>query len=195
MQDLEVQYSEKNAFIVVEPKIGIDWYAMGHCISCFDERWGLHVTSLREKNVNLLFKGLSSSANVQGRIQHLHISKSDLPIYQVLASFRKALQLHSLELQYVNVNEEDVAVLRQLVAPETGLKSLSVRTVNDYTHTSSFIPMLLDDSSLEEQLVVRTGSKANMDTELLPHTNTNLKKLELTISCELVQPCTGSTAS
>ena len=85
----------------------------------------------------------------------------------------------------MNVNEDDEAVLRQLIAPETGLKSLSVRTINDYTHTSSFIPMLLDDSSLEE-LVVRTGSKANIDTELLPHTNTNLKKL--TISCELVQP-------
>ena len=185
MQDLEVQYSEENAYIVVEPKIGIDWYAMGHCISHFDERWGLHVTSLREENVNLLVQGLSSSANVQGRIQHLHISKSDLPIHQVLASFRNALQLRSLELQYVNVNEEDEAVLRQLIAPETELKSLSVRTVNDYTHTSSFIPMLLDDSSLEE-LLVRTGSKANIDTELLPRENTNLKKL--TISCELVQP-------
>ena len=45
--------------------------------------------------------------------------------------------------------------------------------------------MLLDDSSLEE-LLVRTGSKANIDMKLLPHTNTNLKKL--TISCELVQP-------
>ena len=85
----------------------------------------------------------------------------------------------------MNVNEEDAAVLRQLIAPETGLKSLSVRTVNDYTHTSSFIPMLLEDSSLEE-LLVRTGSKANIDIELLPHENTNLKKL--TISCELVQP-------
>ena len=42
--------------------------------------------------------------------------------------------------------------------------------------------MLLDNFSLEE-LVVRT---ANIDTELLPHTSTNLKKL--TISCELVQP-------
>ena len=179
------RYSEENAYIVVEPKIGIDWYAMGHCISHFDERWGLHVTSLREENVNLLVQGLPPSSNVQGRIQYLHISKSDLPIYQVLASFRKALQLRSLELQYVNVNEEDVAVLRQLVAPETGLKSLSVRTVNDYTHTSSFIPMLLDDSSVEE-LLVRTGSKANVDTELLPRKNKTLKKL--TISCELVQP-------
>ena len=95
MQDLEVQYSEENAYIVVEPKIGIDWYAMGYCISHFNERWGLHVTSLREENVNLLSKGLSS-ANLLGRIQHLHISKSDLPIHQVLASFRKALQLCSL---------------------------------------------------------------------------------------------------
>ena len=60
MQDLEVQYSEENAYIVVEPKIGIDWYAMGHCISHFDERWGLHVTSLREENVNLLVQGLQS---------------------------------------------------------------------------------------------------------------------------------------
>ena len=45
--------------------------------------------------------------------------------------------------------------------------------------------MLLDDSSLEE-LVVRTGSEVNMDTGLLPRSNSNLTKL--TISCELVKP-------
>ena len=117
------QYSEENAYIVVEPKIGIDWYAMGHCISHFDERWGLHVTCLREENFNLLVQGLSPSTNVQGRIQYLHINKSNLPIYQVLASFKKALQLCSLELQYVNVSEEDVAVLRQLIAPEKKTKT------------------------------------------------------------------------
>ena len=45
---------------------------------------------------------------------------------------------------------------------------------------------MLFGPSLLEELVVRIGSEVNMDNKLLPHTNTNLKKL--TISCVLVQP-------
>ena len=79
MQGLKVQYNEeKNAFIVVEPKVGIDWYAMGYCISPYDERWGLHATSLRKENIDLLVQGLGSSPSTSvssGRLQYLHISK------------------------------------------------------------------------------------------------------------------------
>ena len=183
MHDLKVEYSEKNAFIVVEPEVGIDWYAMGYCISHFDERWGLHATSLRKKNIDLLEEGLKSPP--KGTLKYLHISKSEVSVSAVITSLGKSCQLECLELLYVNIDEKDEEDLKKLIACKGGPKSLKYRTVNEYTHTRSLIPMLLDNSSLEE-LVVRPSSEVNMDTELLPHSNTNLKKL--TISCELVQP-------
>ena len=186
MHDLKVEYSEKNAFIVVEPEVGIDWYAMGYCISHFDERWSLHATSLGKENIDLLEKGLKSPpTSVAGRLKYLHISKSEVPVSAVIASLGEFCQLECLELLYIKIDKRDEEALKKLTAATSGLKSLTYRTGNDYTHTSSLIPVLLDNSSLKE-LVVRTGSVVNMDTELLPHSNTNLKKL--TISCELVQP-------
>ena len=183
MHDLKVEYSEKNAFIVVEPEVGIDWYAMGYCISHFDERWGLHATSLRKKNIDLLEEGLKSPP--KGTLKYLHISRSEVSVSAVITSLGKFCQLECLELLYVNINEENEEVLKKLIAPKGGPKSLTYRIGNEYTRTRSLIPMLLGHSSLEE-LVVRPSSEVNMDTGLLPSSNINLKKL--TISCELVQP-------
>ena len=181
MHGLKVEYSEKNAFIVVEPEVGIDWYAMGYCISHFDERWGLHATSLRKENIDLLEKGLkSNSTSVSGGLKYLHISKSEVSVSQVITSLGEFCQLEHLELLYVKINEKDKEALKKLIAPKSGQERLTYRIGNEHTHARSFVPMLLDDSS---SLVVRTGSE---DTELLPRTNTNLKKL--TISCELVEP-------
>ena len=108
-----------------------------------------------------------------------------MSVSQVITSLGKFCQLECPYLFYINVDEEDEKALKKLIAAKGGPKSLTYRTVNEYTHTRSLIPMLLEDSSLEE-LVVRTGSNVNVNTELLPHSNTNLRKL--TISCELVQP-------
>ena len=185
MHSLKVEYSEKNAFIVVLPEVGIDWYAMGYCISHFDERWGLYTTSLRKENIDLLEKGLKSSPTVPGRLRYLSMSKPDVSLSLVITSLGEFCQLECLELFYVNIDEDDEEALKHLIATKSGLKSLTHRTVNGRAQASSFIPMLLEDSSLEE-LVMRTGSEVILDTELLPHANTNLKKL--TISCELVQP-------
>ena len=184
MSNLKVEYSEENTFIVVEPEVGIDWYATGYCISHFDERWGLHATSLRKEHIELLEKGLKSPPI--GRLKHLHISKSEVSVSAVFTTLGEFCQLEHLELFHVKIDEKDEETLRKLIAPkEGGPKSLTYQTGNEHTHTRFLIPMLLDDSSLEE-LVVRTGSVVNMDSELLSHSNTNLKKL--TISCELVQP-------
>ena len=183
MHALKVEYTKKNTCIVVEPEVGIDWYAMGYCISHFDERWGLHATSLRKENIDLLEEGLMSPP--KGTLKYLHISKSDVAVSQVLTSLVGFCQLECLELLYVNINEEDEKVLKKLIASKSGPKRLTYRTGNEHMHTRSLIPMLLDDSSLEE-LVVRTGSEVNMLSKILPHTNSNLKKL--TISCELVKP-------
>ena len=73
MQELKVEYTEKNAFIVVLPEVGIDWFAMGHCISHFDENWGLHAIRLRKENINLLKEGLTSPpTSMPGRLKYLH---------------------------------------------------------------------------------------------------------------------------
>ena len=175
------------AFIVVLPEVGIDWYAMGHCISHFDQRWGLHATNLRKENIYLLKEGLKSSPSIEkpGGLKYLHISKSEVSVSAVITSLREFCQLECLELLYVKVDKKDEEALKKLIAAKGGPKSLTYRTVNEYTHTRSLLPMLLDNSLLEE-LVLRTGSELNIDTKLLPHSNTNLKKL--TISCELVQP-------
>ena len=58
-----------------------------------------------------------------------------------------------------------------------------------YTGTGSFIPLLLGLSSLEELML--QSFQSNLNTELLPHSNTNLKKL--TISSELIQPLALAT--
>ena len=188
MDRLKVSYGEEKecAFIVVEPEVGTDWYAMGHCISHFDQRWGLHAISLRKENIELLQEGFNSLPSIEkpGGLKYLHLSKSEVSVSQVITSLGKFCQLECLDLFYINVGKEDEEALKKLIAAIEP-KSLTYRTVNEYTHTGSLIPMLLDNSSLEE-LVVRTGSEVNMDTKLLPRSNTNLKKL--TISCELVQP-------
>ena len=215
---MQVPKSEKP--IVVLPEVGIDWYAMGYCISHFGKKWGLHTTSLRKENLDLLQEGLNSlpsteepdreglnslpSTEEPGReglnslppsnqkrdrltLSYLHISKSEVSVSQVITSLGELCRLECLELINVNIDEEDKEALKQLIEAEGGLKSLTYRTVNEYTHTRSLIPMLLGNSSLEK-LVVRTGSVVNMGRpELdLPHSNSKLKKL--TISCELVQP-------
>ena len=187
MPNLKVEYSRINAFIVVEPEVGIDWYAMGYCISHFDERWGLYATSLRKENIDLLEKGLKSpnSTCVSGRLKYLHISKSEMSVSAIITSLGKFCQLECLELFYVKIDEKDEEALKQMITAKSGPKCLTYRTSNEHTQTWSLIPMLLSFSSLEE-LVVRTGSDVNMDPKLIPHTNTNLKKL--TISCELVKP-------
>ena len=62
MQQVKLEESKKDAFIVVLPEAGIDWYAIGQCLceSChFDVRWGLHAVSLRKENIDLLEKGLN----------------------------------------------------------------------------------------------------------------------------------------
>ena len=190
MHDLEVEYTENNAFIIVEPEVGIDWYAMGYCISHFHGRWGLHATSLRKENIDLLEKGLtckspptstSSSTSVSHGLKYLHISKSEVSVSVVITSLGEFCQLECLELLYVKIDENDEEALKKLIAAKSAPERLTYRIGNEHTHTRSPIPMPLDSS-----LVVRTGSKVNLDTELLPRSNTNLKKL--TISCELVEP-------
>ena len=185
MQELKVEESKKNAFLIVLPEAGIDWYAIGYCISHFDVRWGIHATSLTTEDIDLLKQGLNVKSPPTNGLKYLHINKSEVSVSEVITSLGESCRLECLQLLFVNIEEKDEEALKKLIAPGSGLKSLTYRTVNEYIHTRSILPTLFDDSSLEE-LVVRTGSKVSIGTELLPHSNTNLKKL--TISCRLVQP-------
>ena len=68
-----------------------------------------------------------------------------------------------------------MAVLRQLIAPESGLRKL-VFTSHGYIGETAFIPIMLDQSSLEELTILYPTYER---IEHLPCKNTNLKKLLL----------------
>ena len=175
MDSVKVDYSERDT-IEIEPRVGFDWYVTGYCISHFDEQWHL---IMRESNVNdeemdLFLKGLRSSPTAKGEIQYLYLqgmsfSQTFLPLWEFC-------QLHSLELPYVSIDHDDEVIIRQLIAPGSGLRRLECEQRGSYTDT--FIPLLFQQSSLEE--LTLDARHDHMRTELLPHSNTNLKKLVIT---------------
>ena len=82
-------------------------------------------------------------------------------------------QLHSLELS-VSIDHDDEVILQQLIAPGSGLRRLGYQYGDSYTDT--FIPLLFQQSSLEELTLYVRDANGILRTELLPHSNTNLKK-------------------
>ena len=101
MDKLEVP--QEHPFIVVEPEVGIDWYAMGYCITHFiDKRWGLHIHATSLRNLEILKKGFKSSP--PSGLKYLCISKLDLPFTQVFTTLGEFCQLQHLD---VSVDEED----------------------------------------------------------------------------------------
>ena len=119
MDSVKVDYSKRNT-INVEPVVSFDWYAIGYCISHFDERWGFRFLNIyeSEENTELLMKGLRSSSIAKGRILLLNITASSL---SVIITLREFSRLKKLELSWVN---DDLVILQQLIAPGSELKSL-----------------------------------------------------------------------
>ena len=102
-----------------------------------------------------------------------------LSLFQIFHELKEFCQLQSLELWFIPCHDEDsMAVLQQLIAPESGLRKLNYlnHPVPIEGYISSLIPLLLDQSSLEE-LVIDYATYERI--EHLPHKNTNLKKLFL----------------
>ena len=174
MQVLKVPYSDENPFIVVEPKVGIDWYVMGYCISHFDESWGLCIqaTSLRKENVELLKKGLyeKSQNSAPGRLKYLYMSESDLPVSLVLTCLEKFCQLQRLDIcvkDNVGV-EDDVKVEDGVNVDEE--KKMYVYCVydNDLPALTSLI------QSLPTLKVLKLGQIVDCNA---PNTYHNLQKL------------------
>ena len=179
MDSVKVDYSE-NDTIDVEPVVGFDWYATGYCISHFDERWGLAMENVSEDDIDLLVKGLRSSSIAKGRVLSLNITGSSLSVNVTLRQFSR---LEKLELFGVNIDRDDLVIFQQLIAPGSELESLFINGIKSQI-SSLLIPIIFQSSSLQE-LALSTDDTIN-ETQLLPHGNTNLKKL--TISCNLLHP-------
>ena len=178
MHSVKVDYSERD-MVTVRPVVGFDWYATGYCISRFDERWGL---SLRDmERIDLLVKGIKSIPITKGRIRYLSIEYLSFP--KVFSPLREFCQLYGLTLRKVSIHRDDEVILQQLIAPGSKLKRLVYHL--GQTYTSTFIPLLFQESSVENLLLDISGNII-MKTDLLPEKNTNLK--ELTISWNLLHP-------
>lgn len=101
---------------------------------------------------------------------------------------REIFQLNTLCFCGVTIDKDDEVILCQLIEQQRGLKRVDCREIPSskfkYTGMGSFISLLIHLSSLEE-LTICTND-ITIRAELLPHSNTNLKKLA--ISSELIQP-------
>ena len=180
MDSVKVDFDDELDTMDVEPVVGFDWYATGHCISHFNERWGLVVKNGSEENIDLLVKGLRSSSIAKGRIMSLNITKSSL---SVIIKFREFSRLKKLELSGVSIDHDDLVILQQLIAPGSELEYLRIFRIKSQ-NSSLLISTLFQPSSLQE-LKLSTDDTIN-ETQLIPHGNTNLKKL--TISREILHP-------
>ena len=182
MDSVKVDYSKRYT-IDVEPVVGFDWYATGYCISHFDEIWGLilqNVNNVPEENIDLLVKGLRSSSIAKARILSLNITGSSLSVIITLKEF---CRLKKLVLWRVNIDHDDLVILQQLIAPGSELKYLFMSGIG-LPNSSSLILTLFQPSSLQ-QLGLEIIDTF-VETQLLPHGNTNLKKLA--ISSDLLHP-------
>ena len=112
MQGLKVDKELENEYIVIEPEVGIDWFAMGYCISHFNEKWGLRIyaTNLRKENIDLLKKGLDEDSPQKmapgASLKYLYISNSNL-LAQVFTSLHELCHLERID---VSVIEDDLNV-------------------------------------------------------------------------------------
>ena len=180
MDSVQVDYSKRDT-MDVRPVVGFDWYAIGYCISHFDERWGLAMDNESEENIDLLVKGFRSSSIAKGRILSLHVTESSL---SVIITLREFSRLKKLVLLRVNIDHDDLVILQQLIAPGSELKSLVIFGIESQI-SSLLISTLFQLSSLEELTLSHTDDTMD-ETQLLPHGNTNLKILG--ISCNLLHP-------
>ena len=182
MDSVKVDYGEFDT-INVRPVVGFDWYATGYCISHFNERWGLEMGNESEEDIDLLVKCLRSSS-IAKEIMSLHIIDYVVgSLCSVIITLQEFSRLEKLELSRVNIDHDGLVILKQLIAPGRELKSLIIWHIHSQI-SSLLISTLFQPSSLQE-LILTTDDTIN-ETQLLPHGNTNLKKLY--ISRNLLHP-------
>ena len=196
MDSVKVDYSERDT-INVSLRVGFDWYTTGYCINQFDERWGLSICdysyNMGMEGIDLLVKGLRSSPIAKGRIWFLNLSLS-LSFSQVITQLKEFCELRCLTILCDDVvSFDDEVILQQLIAPGSGLRrlvcngDLHANTSVTKGNSDTFISLLFQPSSLQDlSLTVGYQFKEIILHELLPHENTNLKKL--TISRNFLHP-------
>ena len=173
MDSVKVDYSEHDT-IDVSPIVGFDWYVTGYCISHFDERWGLVVDYMGIDNYVLLVLGLRFSAVVKGGIRYLHLSLESLSFSQVITPLQEFCSLHLVLDIICDFDHDDEVAIQQLIAPGSGLRRLDF-----VLHSNILLAIFFQPSSLQE-LRLKYQSYVQIDChELLPHENTNLKKLTI----------------
>ena len=195
MDSVNVNYIKRTrGTIHVRPVVGFDLYATGYCISHFDERWGLSIgDTMGMEGVNLLVKGLRSSPIAKKRIQSLFLMLNSLVFSQVFAPLKEFCELDHLDIllspQHDYYDHDDEVILQQLIAPGSGLRRLKYHSFGTNTselHRNTLIPLLFQPSSLKELSLYLVEQDAVNYDELLPHENTNLK--ELTVSLHILRP-------
>ena len=183
MDSVKVDYSKRDT-IDVYPVVGFDWYATGYCISHFDERWRLVMAFDSKENIDLLVNGLRSPG--EGSIAKRNILSLNLingSSLFVIFTLREFSRLKKLELSMVNIDHDDLVILQQLIAPGSELEFLSIYGIKSQI-SSLLVSTIFQPSSLQE-LTLITFETIN-ETQLLPHGNTNFKKLR--ISRNLLHP-------
>ena len=138
----------------------------------------MYESNVNDVGMDLFLKGLMSSSTAKGRIRYMYLWLELLPFCQTFLPWREFCQLHSLELLCLNIDHDDEVIIRQLITPGSGLRRLEYNY--GYSYTDTFIPLLFQQSSLKELTLYVRDANVNMRTELLPHSNTNLKKLIIT---------------
>ena len=179
MHGVELDYSKYTCgAIVVTPREDFDWYVTGYCIGHFDIKWGLRIVNdLEEAETDLFLKGLGFSPI--GRIRRL--SLLEVSFSQVFSQLEKFCQLIDLKIVNIGIVDNDVNILRQLIAPGSELRCIQLSGCELNLGASQ---ILFDQSSLEE-LTISNHTLMYFEPQL-SHKNTNLKKL--TISGELIEP-------
>ena len=189
MDSVKVDYSERDT-IYVRPVVGFDWYATGHCISHFDERWGLRIVDDKGmEGVNLLVKGLRSTPISTKRIRFLCLILQSLFFSQIITPLKEFCKLHRLIIliHHYYYDHDDEVILKQLIAPGSGLRKLEYHNIRiGELRTNTLIPLLFQPSPLQELALNLGYQDIVLHDELLPHENTNLKAL--TISPNLLPP-------
>ena len=160
----------------VEPFSNFDWYVTGYCINHFDKSWLLSFFgAIRSpEQIDFLLKGLRSSPIAKGRIHSLHVPM--LSLSQTVTPLRDFCRLESLELHGVSIDHDDEVIIQQLITPGSGLTMLRYSQPFGKKYPDTFITLLFQPSSLQV-LILNVSEDNVVGTELIPQSNTNLKKL------------------
>ena len=136
--------------LVVEPVVGLDWYATGYCISHFNHKWSLNIRCLEKENISLLIKGLKSST----------------------ASGPLSVQVDTVVLCGPTIDHDDEVIFQQLI----GMIQLRSLVYNGFECTNTFLSLVFQHPSIQSLELL--SFIFDSDTELqLPHCNASLVNL------------------